>query len=147
MSSRTKLARAALARYDIPVEKIATTPERLERLLAEVLERGLQEPYRSLRRRAQLPPDIRLVVNLKELMRQMLRDRVSVVVPDGLAPGSLDTLRAVDSSDISMDSRRTAHSLYDMEARASFITYFDGLFRDMRSRKRHHLVQKPLDLL
>jgi len=128
------------------LEQIATTAPRLERLLAEVLERRLSQPtYGLFKKLANASPVIRLVMNLKTVLGVMCSKDIENVLQDGLSPEERRILMEADASGMSLESRRTAHSLLNIEARIKMVNVFGGLFRDMRTRKNHVLQARPLD--
>lgn len=128
------------------LDSIITTEPRLEILLTEMVKHGLLQEYRDMIiRLAELTPTARLVVNLKTCLTLMAATGVENVLRDGLTPIEYKTLTAIDSSGITTESRRTAHSLMDIEARITLVSVFRGLFRDMRTRKQHMLERRPLD--
>ena len=128
------------------VEKISTTNDRLEKLLGEVVEKQLPRAvYEYLKRLACMPPAVRLAVNLKDTISLMSDQDVTNPLVDGLPSDVREVLIAVDSASISLESRRTAHSLFNVEARVKVIETMSGYFRDTRTRKGHMLSRKPLD--
>ena len=108
-----------------PLEQIATTAQRLERLLAEVLERRLSPRcYGLFKKLAYMPPVVRLVLNLKTVLGVMCSKDIENVLLDGLSKDERDVLSEADASGMSLESRRTAHSLLNIEARIKFINIF-----------------------
>ena len=128
------------------LERIATTEPRLEILLIEMTRHGRSKRcYESIKRLAAMPPALRLAINLKTCLQLLADKGVENVLRDGLTRDELETLKEIDSSGITTESRRTAHSLMDIEARIQLVTVFKGMFRDMRTRKQHMLETRLLD--
>jgi len=128
------------------LESIATTEPRLEILLVEIVKYGLsQRCHGSIKHLATMPPRHRLAVNLKTCLNLMANKGVDNVLQDGLTPDELDALKEIDSSAMTTESRRTAHSLMDIEARIKLVSTFQGLLNHMQTRKQHMLESRPLD--
>ena len=132
-----------------PIEKlnsIATTAPRLEQLLAEILKHRLSlRAYGMMKRYAQMPPAYRLAVSLKTVIGLMADKDVTDVMSGGLTKDERGTLSEIDGSGMSLESRRTAHSLLDIEFRTWQIDAFSRIFRDMGTRSKHVLTDKLLD--
>ena len=128
------------------LEQIATTVPRLEVLLTAIIERKLSPRcYGMIKRLAHTAPVFRLIMNLKACLGQLCVKDIENVLQDGLSKDEREVLIELDASAMSLEARRTAHSLLNIEARIKLVTAFGGVFRDMRTRKNHILVGKPLD--
>lgn len=125
---------------------IATTVPRLEKLLAEILALRLTpRTYGIMKRYAQMPPTYRLAVSLKTVVGLLASKDVTDVIREGLTKDERDTLIEIDGSGMSLESRRTAHSLLDIDFRTRQLEAFGRIFRDMRTRSKHVLTDKLLD--
>lgn len=129
------------------LDRIMTTAARLEELMTEITTRHLPpQCYDLIKRMASMPPAIRLVVSLKNTLELMRERNVTNALLDGLTADERDALIAIDSSGMSMETRRTAHSLFYIEARALMIELFGELFRNVKAcRKPGVLRERPLD--
>jgi hypothetical protein len=126
------------------LEGVVTTVDRIEALMAALMERNMQHEYQVIKRLAMLPPAIRLIVNLKELMSTMANQTVTSVLVDGLSREAREVLASIDRC-MPLEIRRTAHSLFDIERRMVFLHHYGDLFRDLKTRDDHRMVQRPLD--
>jgi len=128
------------------LNSIATTIPRLEKLLAEILKFGLSpRAYGMIKRYAQMPPTYRLAVSMKTVIGLMADKDVADVMSEGLTKDERGTLVEIDGSGMSLESRRTAHSLLDIEYRTRLVDTFGRIFRDTRTRSKHMLKDKLLD--
>ena len=128
------------------MEQIATTSARLERLLAEILETRLPpQCYGTIKRLAHIAPAYRLLLNMKAVLTLLCARNIENILQDGLTEDERAVLMAIDASGMSIESRRTAHSLFNLIARAAVVRALDGMFRDMRTRRNHVLEDCPLD--
>lgn len=130
----------------VPLDPIATTVPRLERLLEEILERKLSPRcYGLVKRFSHLEPAVRLSVNLKSILDSLAVKEVTNILSDGLSKAERQVLMEIDASDMSLESRRTAHTLFNLDTRRKLADVVVRVFRDTRTRKNHVLVDKPLD--
>lgn len=129
------------------VQELPTTEQRLSALLAEILKLGLSPRcYGVCKRLAYMQPKHRLSANMKTLISLMCeRDSVPDVLSGGLTDHEKETLVEIDSSSMSLEGRRTAHSLIDVEARSQLISAIGKTMRAAKTRKSHMLTRKVLD--
>lgn len=128
------------------LDPIATTTGRLELLLAEILRHRLSPRcYGVIKNLAQMPPAVRLALNIKTVVNQLSQFNVSDVLSTGITRKEREVLEEIDASSISSEARRTAHSLMSIDVRANVISSLRGVFKDMRTRHNHMLADKPLD--
>lgn len=140
----------------VRLKDISTTADRLELLLAEIVNRQLsRECYNLFHYLAGLTPFARLIYSLHTVMWLLKRRLQSTrcdarnytlnVLIDGLKAKERRILMEIDASGAPLEVRRTAHSLLDLELRQVFVTRFGGAFKDRWERKRHRLINRPLD--
>jgi hypothetical protein len=129
------------------LDPIATTVERLEMLLGEILQHKQLSPrcYGMMKHLAHMPPAVRLATNLKTVLDVLMTKEVSNMLQDALTRDEREVLMAIDASSMSLESRRTAHSLLNVDTRVREMTALHKLFRDMGTRRSHVLEDKPLD--
>lgn len=128
------------------LDPIATTVPRLARLVEEL--KALNLPprcYGLLYQYAHMRPADRLALNMKTTLDALAVKDVTDTLSDTLTDAEHAALMAVDASTMSLESRRTAHSLLNVEWRRRAVQHFCRIFKDMRTRKGHVLVRKPLD--
>ena len=153
----------SIARTDIDLpaveqlNAISTTQDRLEMLMAEIVNRRMSTScYDLVRYLAYMTPFQRLKYNIKNtlwLMGYRLKvaqglneDPAAInVLIDGLTYEERQVLMEIDSSGASLEARRTAHSLMDLEVRQKLAENLGGTFKDRWERRSHKLVSKPLD--
>jgi hypothetical protein len=128
------------------LEELPTITRRLERLLEEIVEHRLSPRCFGLfKKMAYIEPCYRLVMNLKIALSLICDKDVRSVLQGGLTPEEKAALIEVDMSGMSLESRRTAHSLLDLDGRAELIRTFGHDMRDLRTRKSQVLVKRALD--
>lgn len=139
------------------LDYIATNPERLEKLLEEILERHLSDDcYDLMRYMACMSPLQRLAHNLNNVITLLklrlnrgyttdISRSILNLLTDGISWEERNVLMEIDASGTSLEVRKTAHSLLDMETRRRFVEYLGGAFIDRRARERNMLIEKPLD--
>lgn len=128
------------------VKELPTTEQRLSALLAEILKLGLSPRcYGVCKRLAYMQPQHRLAANMKTLISLMCEREAKDVLSGGLTDHEKDTLSEIDSSSMSLESRRTAHSLIDVEARSNLMTAIGAAMRTAKASKSHVLTKKALD--
>jgi hypothetical protein len=128
------------------LNQLATTSDRLEALMTDMLHYRLSSHCtEAIKRMASLPPLIRLMVNLKQVLTLIKEQDTQPDLRAVLTPDEYTVLLEIDSSNMGIESRRTAHSLFDIEARIKFVASYGGTFKDVRLRESHRLVSRPLD--
>jgi hypothetical protein len=128
------------------LNQLATTADRLEVLMTDMLHYRLSSHcIEVIKRMASLPPLIRLMVNLKQVLTLIKEQDIQPDLRAVLTPDEYTVLLEIDSSNMGIESRRTAHSLFDIEARIKFVASYGGTFKDVRLRESHRLVSRPLD--
>jgi len=128
------------------VKELPTTEQRLSALLAEILKLGLSpRSYGVCKRLAYMQPQHRLAANIKTLVSLMCERDTVAVLSGGLTDHEKETLIEIDSSTMSLEGRRTAHSLMDVEARSQIIDAVGATMRAAKLRKSHVLTKKALD--
>lgn len=125
---------------------IATTAVRLEKLLTEIVTLKLSKQcYSIIYDLAYTPPFQRLITNLSLALWLVRKRKGFNVLTDGLTHEERCALIEIDGANTSSESRRTAHSLFDIDERLRLLSLFSGTFADRWERIRHMLVEKPLD--
>lgn len=139
------------------VHAISTTRERLESLMGEIINRKLSVAcYDLMRYLAYMTPFRRLEYNIRTtlwLMGYRLKitqtdgeDCTSLnILIDGLTHEERLALMEIDASGASLEARRTAHSLLDVDVRQKIAQQLGGTFKDRWERVRHKLIDRPLD--
>lgn len=127
-----------------PMDSIATTPPRIEQLLTEIL-RLSPRCYGMMKHNARIQPAYRLSAHLKTLVDMMASKDSDDVLQDGLTDDERAVLTEIDGSGISLESRRTAHSLLNVETRSRVFGMLHRVYRDLKLRKNHVLEDRPLD--
>ena len=125
---------------------IATTADNLEQLLTEIVDLRLSsKAFNMMYDLAHLRPFQRLMSNMSMALWLVKGHRPFNALTDGLSPEEREVLIEIDSANTSLDARRTAHSLLDIEERLRLIKLFTGTFKDRWERRRHVLTKRPLD--
>jgi hypothetical protein len=128
------------------LDPVATTEGRLEQLLVEIKKHRLSPRcFGLMKRYAQMPPAVRLSVNIKSVVDKLSTGDIQNVLLDGLSQHERDVLEELSVAGVSRDAQRTAHSLLNIDVRANVVAALRRTFKDMRSRRRHTLKDKPLD--
>ena len=97
-----------------------------------------------MRRLAYTDPIDRLVYNLKVAASRLKPRPIANTALTALSGAEREILMIIDAA-CTLESRRTAHSLLDVEARFVFISCAVPLFLDRWERARHRLWERPLD--
>jgi len=128
------------------LDGIATTPDRLEQLLSDIVRCRLSRRcYALMCELAYMTPLKRLRRNLSIVWYLLGENPDANLLTDGFHPEERRALMSIDAAGTSLESRRTAHSLLDTEERRRVIELFKGTFKDRRERVAHRLVELPLD--
>ena len=84
---------------------------------------------------ANMPPPIRLSVNLKTLMNLMIKERVRNVLTEGLTPDEHSALVELDVRGLPSTMREVAHGLLNVHERWQAMKALGRMFRESHSRR------------
>jgi len=128
------------------LDPAGTTPDKLENLLYEVLHNAQAEcTYKTLRNMANIQPSVRLALNIKLVLGIMCDGKIRPNLLGVLTADEYSLLCTIDSSGVSLDSRRIAHTLFDISARIKVVQEFGAQIRHYNTQSAHKLIERPLD--
>ena len=84
------------------------------------------------RRLAELPPEIRLAVNLKAFLKQNILCEITQILREGVTPAEYQALAEVDCSSLPLKLREVAHGLLSIRERWLLWQALKRSFKDAR---------------
>ena len=128
------------------LDPAGTTPDKLETLLTEILRiPKAQSTYKPIRRLCNMPPTVRMAVNIKTVFDIMCSGTIVDTLRAVLTDDEYQILCTIDQSGMSLESRRIAHTLMDINARIKAVQVFGPQMRHYSTQKSHKLIQRLLD--
>jgi hypothetical protein len=114
--------------------------EEIRELIEELERRGASLTTKNIfKTLACLRPDLRLAVNLKNLLGMNVLHEVENVLAEGLGPGEREALIELDKLDMPLRLKEVAHGLLSVHERWMLIKAMGRAFKEARNNRPHFL--------